>query len=1206
MTQIAGAQGPQSAAAPSRSEIGASPQRRRAPSPARSDAAEAEVIPAGTQARSEDLSADHFERTRSHLSATRPSQARLVSPSRTISSPAQAPVVDPRKMDRLVRKLASPHPYSNYENSIADKKLKLECSQAPATRKKLRADIERLSGAITTNLQADQRALNKLLKQDPQTRSALLERVTKRVTQVPSNDKNTNHEALLKILKDHSESHYRRAHFGRAATDLQKGGPTEREAAQAKLKSGLAGSSTDQTVAADALFRAGKKGVPGAVDLLSESVSPKAWDRIADLAGEERPHAATNALEKGSEHALAAITRGWDQANDQAKDKFKRTLSTPQTIEAMKEGSVPGLAQTVGLSLARDKKLSGIFDKRLDALVKADTPQARDELIKLSQHQNHGRHAGRALARTKTGIKAATKAFNQSDDSNQIQALSQAVLSSSNLKNKEGKWALSQALNSKNETKRRLALQAGEHTLLQPETNPKMARSLFSAALRGMSSNDEKMRSVAKNIIGKANHLPISRKEKLDAYGRLRTLAADSETAAAREDAKVASKNLASTMHDYGRRSQALETAARAGDVHNFSKELEEATPNQVAMLDAALKSEGGLMGHLDKLRKNDQSGYEKTLDSLNEAAARDDDKRSIRDRLGRALAKHSGDGAIARFAERNINVSSRREGYAKSRTAIEILGTIASPDAVNALIRANGKADAQRGQINAALGDVLVRPDVDAKSKSGAAHAMLKNPSTWWDKDTRHQLVSYAAESKDIDLKRKALEIVPKGPLSDERLGRITTTYGGLYSEALGNAKEGTRLNSLRSLYRARGLAQHEDYAERVNLDAINRDILRLESEEPVASRLKALKQQAVKKTLGEDPGKSQRDYLASDDFQQRLRLLPKDERPQMIKKQLSMLTMIDPQGAENAAAAFAQKSFETNGLRAFNQLKPERAKSALRATIDRLVADATQSDPNDTRISDAMSSDFVEKWTTMSEEAKDRELTATRKLLSVAKGGSASKALALARRTHLLAEGNRSILPKFIVAADKRGVFGSMIGIASVVSLAASDKPMTQEDWQNAARSTLTTLGSSADTGRLFDIGKLRQWNKSVSLGTNFSQLTKAGRVAKAMEFLGPPADIVGAVMDYQGMKADWAVGDTGGAIAKGTGAVFGAGSAVAGLCIAAGASGPLAPAVLLVGAVGGLLAWGADELFGESDGESFLRRGVQVDGRSQDYWQ
>jgi hypothetical protein len=87
---------------------------------------------------------------------------------------------------------------------------------------------------------------------------------------------------------------------------------------------------------------------------------------------------------------------------------------------------------------------------------------------------------------------------------------------------------------------------------------------------------------------------------------------------------------------------------------------------------------------------------------------------------------------------------------------------------------------------------------------------------------------------------------------------------------------------------------------------------------------------------------------------------------------------------------------------------------------------------------------------------------------------------------------------------------------------------------------------------------------------------------------------------------MKADWAVGDTGGAIAKGTGAVFGAGSAVAGLCIAAGASGPLAPAVLLVGAVGGLLAWGADELFGESDGESFLRRGVQVDGRSQDYWQ
>jgi len=90
---------------------------------------------------------------------------------------------------------------------------------------------------------------------------------------------------------------------------------------------------------------------------------------------------------------------------------------------------------------------------------------------------------------------------------------------------------------------------------------------------------------------------------------------------------------------------------------------------------------------------------------------------------------------------------------------------------------------------------------------------------------------------------------------------------------------------------------------------------------------------------------------------------------------------------------------------------------------------------------------------------------------------------------------------------------------------------------------------------------------------------------------KWAGPAADIVGAGLDGYGSYKDFKQGDYFGGSMKAIGAGAGVTSAVAGVCILAGATGPAAPLVLAGAAVVGLAAWGADALWGKSDEQSLL---------------
>jgi hypothetical protein len=155
-----------------------------------------------------------------------------------------------------------------------------------------------------------------------------------------------------------------------------------------------------------------------------------------------------------------------------------------------------------------------------------------------------------------------------------------------------------------------------------------------------------------------------------------------------------------------------------------------------------------------------------------------------------------------------------------------------------------------------------------------------------------------------------------------------------------------------------------------------------------------------------------------------------------------------------------------------------------------------------------------------------------------------------------------------------------------------------------------SLTDLTSSAFSVASGAPGVLKMYGVSVEKGMQVAEammeagdfaggMSKMGHMAtaakavKVLEVLGPIGDTLGAGLDAYGSYQDFSSGDTVGGYAKATGAGAGAVGAVAGVAILAGATGPGAPIVLAGATVVGLVAWGIDAGWGESEEETFLRQ-------------
>ncbi len=879
----------------------------------------------------------------------------------------------------------------------------------------------------------------------------------------------------------------------------------------------------------------------------------------------------------------------------------------PGLGEALKNGQSPDLAANLGRTLREEEKDFWSGDPRLKALGGTDSPAARAALIDAAGHPRSGKYAGEVLAETQAGRKQALEGFGSSQDPQQQANLAKAALHEQNLTTPAGRAAVLAGLRSEHAALRNATLGATQFRGGQWADDPKFGQEVAREGLKLLRSEDPTERSKALQLLDTTlRGTKMDPAFKSQAYGELRNLAKNAQDPTEARRLDWAADSLSTTFNHYGQKS--FEDGVLSGDPARVAKSFEFVKPDAIGLLESRLGAEKPprkLETVLGELRGKDPKQYQQVLDNLARYSS-DDQHPHDSGKVLQTQLKGADAATVQEFARRNLHEPG---GYQTPvRGAIDALAAADTPATLQALAGANGGRHAY--QVNEGLRSVVADPQRSASSRQTAADALSRAKPDALSAEARAGLVGYAASSRDPALKARALEKVPAPPLTDARLQKVGETYSQLMAEELKKDPLSPGMSSLKQLLRARSLHEHEDYRGKVNVGAIDRDLGELAGRSPLKDELEAIRQRALKDVLGRDPGAAQRAYLAGDDIQQRLKLMSPEDAKKHVEGEMKKLAAVDPQSAKTVSEQFAKKSAEANALKLLAQADPK----AVETSLAEALRVETQRDPALERDLKVDAVKLAHEGSQAHGAAQEHERKKIAKqirdaLEHVDRGADASTgASQLASILSKVQPGEtpedaalRLKALRFTEHMQKNGRIGSLffgVGLASNLASGIEHPELLAQ--QTAG--ILNVAGDASEVAKLFNLGKVRQHGEGLK---EFGKLTNMGKVVKVLEFAGPVGDAVGMGFDINSALDNFKAGDTFGASMNIAGAVGGGASVVAGICIAAGASGPAAPIVLVAGTVIGLLAWGADSLWGESEEESFLRRGVKIDGRERNYW-
>ncbi len=98
--------------------------------------------------------------------------------------------------------------------------------------------------------------------------------------------------------------------------------------------------------------------------------------------------------------------------------------------------------------------------------------------------------------------------------------------------------------------------------------------------------------------------------------------------------------------------------------------------------------------------------------------------------------------------------------------------------------------------------------------------------------------LVTHAAKSDNAELKSNVQSHLPKGPLTDEKLGRVSGAVQSRLQKAIDNAPKGSDMHALGELYKAQAMAKQDDLKGKVDTKKIDSTIAELQSKEPLKNQ--------------------------------------------------------------------------------------------------------------------------------------------------------------------------------------------------------------------------------------------------------------------------------------------------------------------------------------------------------------------------------
>jgi hypothetical protein len=343
------------------------------------------------------------------------------------------------------------------------------------------------------------------------------------------------------------------------------------------------------------------------------------------------------------------------------------------------------------------------------------------------------------------------------------------------------------------------------------------------------------------------------------------------------------------------------------------------------------------------------------------------------------------------------------------------------------------------------------------------------------------------------------------------------------------------------------------------------------------LAGDFAACERRAMQSVFGNPQQQQQRadelkQQLLSENFIQRLSVLPPTQAQQEIKEAMSLLQMLNPQEDLNALSNQLLTGMMINNPGQIMDQLPQAEQKNVMAQTEALFA-ALDPESQQKILAELESALGIALQEEPPADALKSGLKGTNKMAAKHIHNYAKVLKALEQDAQLLARLNK---------AGATGAFG---GLLSAATLMYSGVGFDSE----TASGMCSALSKVDDCGKVLNkIGELTTGSRWLNTGAN------AAKAAKFMKFLGPVGETISAVTTARGAYQDWSNGDNVGAAFKGLGVAASGTAAIAGtyaLCVAS--SGPAAPVVALVGGVVALAAWGLDEWLGESEQETIIRQ-------------
>lgn len=487
---------------------------------------------------------------------------------------------------------------------------------------------------------------------------------------------------------------------------------------------------------------------------------------------------------------------------------------------------------------------------------------------------------------------------------------------------------------------------------------------------------------------------------------------------------------------------------------------------------------------------------------------------------------------------------------------------------------------------------------------EEATALAGISSKTDGYISDYRRALSQLADLKADVTRKAGLLDTPPVSAIGNSQLGALDQAYLTRIQTALKEAPEGSKLEQLKKLYVALEMSKSdqvdEDLRARVDTDKIQSKIAELSQDPEVQKAFETARQQAVKDVFGEtDPSIELAEMMLSPEFEEYLGLLPEAEQSQVLQSELTKLMALNPAKGKEVQETLVARTLQSKAGEVLKNTSLEDRKAAFEQVFG-LVSPVNTAGDKGSKAADGLAKAI--EALSPAEMAKmeeylslmNRNPNASEKLYQLLagklEGMGPNGSAALGHLSELNGSGKLGAFMTLVAGVATTGKVPDAVSKGDFKSI--TDLTSSAFSVAGGAPGIIKMFGFSTEKGIQAASLMIEAGDMAAGM-SKMSHMATAAKALKVLEVLGPIGDTLGAGLDAYGSYQDFSSGDTVGGYAKATGAAAGATGAIAGVAILAGASGPAAPLVLAGATVVGLVAWGIDAGWGESEEETFLRQ-------------